>query len=401
MTLYIEDLMCRLGNQGAYIFASTYLKVSSFDQNIVSNLAIACDTGRGLTLKQRNVAIKLCNRYKSQLIQALGQDAADALGREEFKTTLLSSYVPISSVKIENKKIFVKFPYNDNLVAKVKKYKSEHGGATVNWNAENKSWDFDLEESNLIWVRNNIVTSDFEVDDLFNEHYSKITEIFENISDYAPCLTFTDGVFSFANTHSSVPAVENLDLKQALVHARMYGITTWDENVEKMIENANFSPLFKSFLTNSDKKLQEFDSNEIDIDQFTDLFKYNTPALIVVPGGQELQSLRAWYFWLKSQNFEEKDISVMFRLDNGNGSAFNDIVKEYKLNNPITENTKVVFISQKLPKPVIKSGINFKFIVNLSATWSSHYSINSYLDTMSDVIRYAPTKKQKGTSELL
>ncbi len=401
MTLYIEDLMCRLGNQGAYIFASTYLKVSSFDQNIVSNLAIACDTGRGLTLKQRNVAIKLCNRYKSQLIQALGQDAVDALGREEFKTTLLSSYVPISSVKIENKKIFVKFPYNDNLVAKVKKYKSEHGGATVNWNAENKSWDFDLEESNLIWVRNNIVTSDFEVDDLFNEHYSKITEIFENISDYAPCLTFTDGVFSFANTHSSVPAVENLDLKQALVHARMYGITTWDENVEKMIENANFSPLFKSFLTNSDKKLQEFDSNEINIDQFTDLFKYNAPALIVVPGGQELQSLRAWYFWLKSQNFEEKDISVMFRLDNGNGSAFNDIVKEYKLNNPITENTKVVFISQKLPKPVIKSGINFKFIVNLSATWSSHYSINSYLDTMSDVIRYAPTKKQKGTSELL
>ena len=171
--------------------------------------------------------------------------------------------------------------------------------------------------------------------------------------------------------------------------------------LKKMIKNQNFSPLFESFLTKTDKKIIEFDPETFSIDQFTDLFKYNLPVLIVVPGGQELQCLRTWYFWLKSQNFEENDISVMFRLDNGNGSAFNDIVKEYKLNNPITENTKVVFISQKLPKPVVKSGIEFKFVVNLSATWSSHYSINSYLDTMSGVIRYAPTKKEGKTIEFL
>ena len=91
----------------------------------------------------------------------------------------------------------------------------------------------------------------------------------------------------------------------------------------------------------------------------------------------------------------------MFRLDNGNGTVFNDIVKEYKLNNPITENTKVVFISQKLPKPVVKSNLEFKFVINLSVTWSSHYSINSYLDTLADVIRYAPTKKEKATIELV
>lgn len=395
MKLYIEDLMMRLDNTGVYLFTPGNCKVSSFDINIVSNLATACETNRGLTQKQRTVAVKLCNRYKGQLIQNLGQDAADALHLEEFKSPLLEPFTPIFSVKIENKKILVKFPYNDEIVGKIKKYRSEIGGQTVQWSSDNKAWNFDLEERNLLWIKNNIVKDNYEVDPVFNEHYASISKIFEEIDDHAPCIDFADDQFVFKNVHSSVPQPENNDLKKVMLQARLYGITNWTEKVENLFKTANFSPLFESFLTETDQKLIEFDSNDFDIDQFTDLFKYNSPALIVVPGGQELQSLRTWYFWLKSQNFQEKDISVMFRLDNGTGSAFNDIVKEYKLNNPITEDTKVVFISQKLPKPVVKSSIEFKFVLNLSATWSSHYSINSYLETMADVIRYAPTKKDR------
>jgi hypothetical protein len=401
MKLYIEDLMCRLGNQGAYIFSPSSAKVSSFDIGIVSNIAMACDTNRGLTQKQRAVSVKLCQRYRSQLISLLGQDAATAIGMEEFKSPLLEAYIPESSVVIKDRKISVKFPYNQDIVTSLKKYKSEFAGHTVQWNIESKSWDFDLEESNIIWLQNNIVNQNFSIDPKFSEFYEKIAEVFDQLDSHVPCLILTGDQFTFKNVHHTVPQLATTDIKEALVMARLYGITAWDENVEKMIKNQNFSPLFESFLTKTDKKIIEFDPETFSIDQFTDLFKYNLPVLIVVPGGQELQCLRTWYFWLKLQNFEENDISVMFRLDNGNGSAFNDIVKEYKLNNPITENTKVVFISQKLPKPVVKSGIEFKFVINLSATWSSHYSINSYLDTLTDVIRYAPTKKEGKTIEFL
>jgi len=395
MKLYIEDLMCRLGNGGQYMFSNGTVKVSSFDHSIVSNLSMACDEHRGLTLKQRNVSIKLCERYNGQLIAALGQDVIPALDNPEFKSRLLESYIPVSSIEIEDKCIKVKFPYNDSLVAKIKKYKSEYAGHRVNWNSENKSWDFDLEEASVVWLQHNIVNDQYILDPAFKQHYDKIAEIFEKIDNYVPCLDVIEDQFVFRNVHTSVPQPKVNDLKHVMLLARMYGITTWSEKVEEMVQKANFSPLFESFLTKTNTKVTEFDSEEFAIGQFTDLFKYNLPALIVVPGGDELQSLRTWYFWLKSQNFEEKDISVMFRLDNGNGSVFNDLVKECKLNNPISENTKVVFISQKLPKPVVKSGLQFKFVVNLSATWSSHYSINSYIDTMSNVIRYAPTKKEK------
>ena len=401
MKLYIEDLMCRLGNQGAYIFSSPSAKVSSFDIGIVSNLAMSCDTGRGLTQKQRNVSVRLCNRYKSQLIALLGQDALDALDREEFKSSLLESYIPESSIVVRDKIILVKFPFNQEIVAKIKKYKSDSNSNTVHWNPDDKAWTFDLEEANVVWIQHNIVSDSFTVDPIFAEKYQEISEVFDNIDNYIPCIGYHGDTFVFKNVHPSVPQPETNDIKKALVMARVYGITTWEEKVENLIKNANFSPLFESFVTQNDKKLIEIDSNEFSIDQFTDLFKYNLPALIVVPGGQELQSLRTWYFWLKSQNFDETAISVMFRLDNGNGSAFNDIVKEYKLNNPITDDTKVVFISQKVPKPVVKSDIEFNFVVNLSATWSSHYSINSYLETFSDVIRYAPTKKEGNKIEFL
>ena len=401
MKLYIEDLMCRLGNQGAYIFSSPSAKVSSFDIGIVSNIAMACDTGRGLTQKQRNVSVRLCNRYKSQLIALLGQDALDALDREEFKSSLLESYIPESSIVVRDKIILVKFPFNQEIVAKIKKYKSDSSAGTVHWNPDDKAWTFDLEEANVVWIQHNIVSDSFTVDPIFAEKYQEISEVFDNIDNYVPCIGYHGDTFVFKNVHPSVPQPETNDIKKALVMARVYGITTWEEKVENLIKNANFSPLFESFVTQNDKKLIEIDSNEFSIDQFTDLFNYNLPVLIVVPGGQELQSLRTWYFWLKSQNFEEKDISVMFRLDNGNGSAFNDIVKEYKLNNPITDVTKVVFISQKVPKPVVKADIEFKFVINLSVTWSSHYSINSYLETLPDVIRYAPTKKEGKKIEFL
>ena len=86
-------------------------------------------------------------------------------------------------------------------------------------------------------------------------------------------------------------------------------------------------------------------------------------------------------------------MSVLFRLPNDSGSMFNDLVKTYNLNSPIDENTKVVFISQKLPKPLLKSGIEFKFIINLGQLSGVHYSLSNYLQDKMDVIKYTDKKK--------
>ena len=83
----------------------------------------------------------------------------------------------------------------------------------------------------------------------------------------------------------------------------------------------------------------------------------------------------------------------MFRLSSDTGSMFNDLVKQEGLNNPIGENTKIVFISQKVPKPLIKANLDFKIIVNLGSLSGVHYSLSSFLTDRMDVIRY--TNKTK------
>ena len=390
MTTYIEDLLQCLANDGIYMFSTKPMRVNKFDERVVNSLSENVSIGKGMTLKQRSLTVRLCKKYKDQLSTVFGTGIDNIIDAENFKMKLVDPYVAVYSVNVIDKKIYVKFPYDDQLVGKIRGHRSLTGMNMVNWSADTKSWEFDLEEANVMWIRNNVVSDQFIVDDTVNKYVSEISEIFNRLEEFVPTIVKTDQGYSFKNVHPTIPQPTSTDIKEVCLLARYYGITTWEENVNNLIETANFSPILTKFLTESTDKSLEIDPNKFSIDQFTDLFKYHLPVLIVVPGGEELQSLRTWYFWLKTQNFQEKDISVMFRLDNGTGSAFNDIVKENKLNNPISDNTKVVFISQKMPKPIIKSGIEFKFVVNLSPTWSSHYSINQYLSTMDNVIKFAP-----------
>ena len=114
----------------------------------------------------------------------------------------------------------------------------------MQWNPETKSWDFDLEESNVIWLQNNIVNQNFSVDPKFSEFYEKIAEVLDQLDSHVPCLALTDDQFTFKNVHHTVPQLKTTDIKEALVVARLYGITTWDENVEK---NDKKSEFFASF----------------------------------------------------------------------------------------------------------------------------------------------------------
>ena len=209
----------------------------------------------------------------------------------------------------------------------------------------------------------------------------------------SPMLIEAEGEYRFINVHRSVPQPNTTNPIQALLLAKHYGISVWDETVAKSLKMSQNSEILTSFLNESVPLSLEFDSSEKSIDQFKDLFKYNTPALIIVPGHDEFFTLKSWVLWLKEQNIDEKDMSVLFRLPNDTGSMFNDLVKSFNLNSPIGENTKIVFISQKLPKPLIKSGIEFKFIINLGSISGVHYSLSNYLQDRMDVIKYTDKKK--------
>jgi hypothetical protein len=392
MKLYIEDLICRLGNTVSYLFSNP-ISLWAMDEKVVHSLAANPSAGRGFTEKQRSLVLRLCKKYQGQLTADLGIAVTVALDTPEFKFNLVEPTLQEKSIKIEGKEILVKFPFSEEIVEKIRKFKSEVKVKTVEWNGDSKAWKFALEENNVLWITQNILNDSFAVDPEFLEFSGQISEILENMENYVPTVAYENNQYLFKNVYRTVPQPTSNDLIETLLLAKHYGISTWDETVENLIKNANFSPVLTSFLEESISNKPEFDVNENSIDQFTELFKHNVPALIIIPGYGEFFTLKTWTTWLKSQGFNEKDISVLFRLSSDTGGMFNELVKQNNLNNPIDKNTKIVFVSQKIPKPLIKSGIEFKLIVNLGSLSGVHYSVSTYLDGRADVIRYTDKTK--------
>jgi hypothetical protein len=334
-------------------------------------------------------------------VAELGNFANDAIDLTNFRFPVAEAKSSTKYIKIENKKILVSFPYSEKLVENIKKFKASTKVKLAEWDVDKKVWAFDLEESNVLWVANNLMTPEFTVDDNFLEIFEEITQVLENIGDHVPILVNTEAGFKFANGHKTLPDIDADNVIEAVLLAKHYGISVWDEKVSNLLKNEEISPDLDKFINDTGSENLNFDSSTTNIDQFKDLFKFNVPVLIVIPAGYELKYLKNWYFWLKSQNFQEKDISVMFRLENTVGRDFNDYVRTFELNTPLHENTKIVFISQKLPKPIIKSGIDFKFVLNLGNITGVHYSITSYLQNEPCMIKYTDTKQLGYRSDVL
>jgi hypothetical protein len=119
-----------------------------------------------------------------------------------------------------------------------------------------------------------------------------------------------------------------------------------------------------------------------------------SPCLFVLPGGSELDKTKMIYNLLVEQGYSSDEISVMFRLPSSDGKNFNDFVKNCGLNNPITENTKFVFVSIKLPKPVLKSKMKFNSVVSLGRS-NVHYTIREFFKNRENLIYYCEPGKQK------
>jgi hypothetical protein len=112
------------------------------------------------------------------------------------------------------------------------------------------------------------------------------------------------------------------------------------------------------------------------------------PTLFIIPGGNEFDKFNIAYNFLKTEGFENKDMSVMFRLDSKIDQNFNNFVKKNELNSPLGENTKIVFISSKMPKPVLKSNIKFHSVINMGYD-AVHYSIRDFMKNHENLIVYS------------
>jgi hypothetical protein len=299
----------------------------------------------------------------------------------------------IKKVVGSNKKIIsINFPYNEIVVNNIKVYKKlltqkSHTGNSINWNIDNKSWDFDLREEHVSWINSNIVNDSFVVDELFLELVNQIEQVKNNIEGHVPMVVFEENKFRFINVPSSVSQPTSLDIVDVLVEARKYGITIWSETIDIVLGKINLNPFLLKFLTSPTLTSLPEDREKLTMSDITSIVECSLPCLVVIPGGSELKHLELCYTLFQKYGILPEEMTVLFRLEGETGKNTNFFIKENKLNNPISEKIKIVFISGKVPKPLVESKTNFSTILNFGIS-GVHYTLSNYLKNHHFVINY-------------
>lgn len=352
--------------------------------------------GKGLTQKQIDAAVKLLRKYSETLSLKLMADVKPHLDSPVMKLGV-RQIVPqakrITYIDDIPKQFLVSFPYDEEMVRKMRSFNEKNKADACEWDPELREWKIPLTERAVLFLKNVLCPAGFEVCEKTGEFFGQIDEILVNFEEYVPQLVKKDGNFYFKNTHSSIPQPEGMSFLETLYHAKRYGITIWDEDIEENLKTGDFSIFTKKFLNPKTDDDLTFNGDEHSIEIFNELIDQMTPCLVVIPPNSEIQNLKKWWSYLTTKNFTKTQISVMFRTDNGNDRIFNEMVKEQGLNSPITEDTKFVFVSHKLPKPIVKSGIKFKSVINLGTIPGVHYSLQSYLADFPDQVMYYSKKK--------
>ena len=385
--MFVEDLI------GLLI---TRVQMNPYDSKIVSSFYDQIFRGNGLTEKQADLAVKILKRQKNKLEIILSQNIDSFLENPTFR--LQKRSVPNNKVlEIHDNDLFKRaihatFPYNEEIIQKIRKDRSKLNHAQ--WDPEKKSWIFSLDEKSLVFIKDNFSSHDFKVSDELQNYFNEIDKIQRTMENFVPMVSFRENKVHFDNFSQFLPKIETDNILDALFFARKLGIQTWDDNIEVFLEKNYQTHSIKQFLNTSPSESFEFYLENNNFTEIGDLLKFLTPCIFVIPGGSEQEKLELGLSALKTIGVTPDQISVLFRLPNETGESFNKFVRSNNLNNPISDSTRAIFISSKVPKPMIESKVKFNFVVNFNF-YNIHYTIREFLKNHHNVVHVFDKKPQK------
>ena len=386
--MYIEDLILAL-------FTSPHIAtMNSYDSKLISSFSNQICNGLGLSDKQGSLSIKILKKQLAKLNAISHRDVTSFLDNPKFRTQLRSidhtKSMSIIPHETYGKIIKVKFPYNEIIVNKIRKEKHNFNHAI--WEPNEKIWEFALTEQALSFLGTIAVEDNFIVDEEFKEYQAQIIDIKNNIDRYIPLVISEENTLKFLNVSPTIKQPTSFGVIETLCYARKVGIFIWDERIANTAEWQLASDITKKFLQTD--PMEAIELEEESLTSLNDILINMTPTLFVIPGGTELEKLEISLNFLKANNVASENISVMFRLPKENGEKFNEFIKENKLNSPIHADTKAVFVSGKIPKPIVEKKIHFNSVVNFNF-YNIHHSIRNLIQWHNNVINIKSKKVNK------
>jgi hypothetical protein len=388
--MHIEDLIISL------VYSKTPL--NRWDQTLVSSFYDQISRGSSFTEKQSVLAIKTINRYSTALSAAMKTDLTPFLLNPTFRNPLRQvshlKKLNVTDHPVYGKAVRAIFPYSENLIKRIRDIKDE---SPAIWDKEEKCWFFSLREAGIQFLMELAEEENFEVDEYFHNLSQQVKKITENFEQYVPMLVIEDKIPQFKNCRPELPKLQTVDILESIFEARKRGIFTWDDTISNFLDSDEVDPITREFLKSPTGSKFQIDSENHEISVIKDIIKFMGPTLVIIPGGNELATLTASYEFFKSMDIKNTDMSVMFRLPSETHEIFNNFVKFNELNSPIRNETKIIFVSSKLPKPVLNSKIKFHSILNLGYN-NVHYSLRDYVGNHENVMFYSKIKDQRNVN---
>lgn len=387
--MYIEDIIIAVTTKNSVSF-------NRFDKNIVQSFTEQLLQGRGFTEKQATLAIKIISRYQQKIEIALQKNISTFLQNPHFKLgkRTVNNEKKIFIIKNEEnqKLIAVTFPYNEEIVKKFRE--SRDSLHLVHWDPEKKAWTLSLDERSLSFLFNLTLNSVWDVDEEISNYFLQIENILKNIDNFVPLLVYKNGITKLQNKPKNTPEIQSKDILEALFQARNYGINTWDDAIQEILSQKEEYLPIKDFLNQNPNKAYVWDKEKHDESLFFQFFHYLSPALVVITVHKEEELLTSLVEKFNSCGISNNEMSVLFRLPTDTGKKFNIFVKNQHLNNPITEMTKVCFISGKLPKTVLAKNMKFNCVLNYNS-FHAHYTIQELVKTHKNIINFVEKTAHK------
>ena len=254
---------------GLFDSTSPIVSLARYDVSILSSMSSATQSGRALTDRQAELAVKLILKYRKQLEKLLiGVDPVEhpkfRLGVRQIDRRKL--------LYINNDQIVLQFPYDTKLIDDIRDLAKLSQG-TWRFNSSKKAWCLAITETNVIAANGFALNHQFEIADEFETYVQEIVQCEQ--TPYAIKLIETDTGLTIQNAPKSLTeAVNNncgfnTDSIDSLVdNSDIYGYTVAEDILEKIV--SKYNPRICNLMILQESKFKPDSDHTI----YEDLVKY-------------------------------------------------------------------------------------------------------------------------------
>jgi len=397
------------------ILVSPPFELLERDKKILQSIASKTFKGIGLTDKQLAVVKKILLANYIEQFENRGIDLLKSLEqmRGPLRELDRSTYLKIKKVSdvpelndvinrgnfgIEYKVIVLRFPFNMSyarLVNDIKK-KFKYDSRYLNYD---NHYLFPYEEKYVYQLVQSFKNKIKDIDPELLSVYEKLCEIQVNNNLYIPGVydykirNVPEQFVNFLHQNIGVPTKANLymykDRSKALSLEHLDEIAV-QESLKGIDILSQKIACRGTYIVNINKEKWTLDQV---LGSLHTLRRF--PLLVVINEKNALDDYHTLFGKLRLL-YPAAAHAVLFRLPNHGDQniEFNKLVAEHKTNNPIDENTKIVYINHKrVPKPLIKSNWQAKAVLSLRSE-REHNQVQNFLEPYDLIIQYDNEESQ-------